>query len=185
MTTGVPSPAYGLPPEECVLLICSYIDSLILAASSLPSPQSQENPQQLRPPTAPQDADQIGHKAHIEHTIDTHKNECPSTSGMPRRSLDYVADRPNGTVTHVLGPEFGVGVGYGEVDMKRQKQRLALRFKSKEVPKISVFDYLERYRSRTRLLQFLFLLHCRSRSGGSRFCTCSEFGRLTPQDTEV
>jgi len=179
MTTAVTSPAYGLPPEECVLLVCSYIDSLILAASSLPSPQRQEDRQQLHPlPTPPQDTNHIDRKDHLEHTIDTHKSENLSTSGMPRRSLDYVAERPNGTVTHVLGPEFGIGVGYGEVDIQHQKQRLALRFTSKEVPKISVFDYLERYRSPTPLLRFL-LLYCYTRSGGLQFCTCLEFEGLT------
>ena len=184
MTTGVAAAAYDLPPEECIVLLCSYIDSLILAASSsLPPPQSQETPQQTRPlPTPPQDSNDIDHN-HLEHTINTPNSECPSTPRTPRRSLDYVAERPNGTVTRVLGGEFGIGVKYGELDSMYQKQRLALRFTSKEVPKISIFDYLERYRSPippTFSPPFTLLLALWRVA-----VVCPESEGLTGEDTEV
>jgi len=46
----------------------------------------------------------------------------------------------------VFGEEYGIGLGYDEVDLQRQRERIALRFSSKSVPKISILDYLDRIR---------------------------------------
>jgi hypothetical protein len=134
MASGI-SPPYDIPPEECVLLVCSYINSLILAAASTPPPSTP--PPLIQDPlaTPPEDA---------HRPCNASEDECPPPA-QPRRSLDYVAERPNGAVSHVLGEEFGIGVGYAELVLAHQKQRLAKRFTSKEVPKISILDYLERY----------------------------------------
>ena len=45
----------------------------------------------------------------------------------------------------VFGEEYGIGLGYDEVDLQRQRERIALRFSSKSVPKISILDYLDRF----------------------------------------
>ena len=115
---------YDLPSEECVVLVCAYIESLLVE----PPPRKQYVPPPPQPslPTPPDDS---------------HR---PKT---PRRSLDYVAERPDGAITHVLGEEFAIGVGYDEVDLQRQRERIALRFSSKSVPKISILHYLQRYLS--------------------------------------
>jgi hypothetical protein len=142
MMAGVSSPPYDLPPEECVLLVCSYIDSLMLA-SSPPPPQ---DPLPTPPDDNPHDEHNLNHgdEEMQQDTPVSEEGECPPPPAPPRRSLDYVAERPNGAIAHVLGEEFGIGVGYAELDLQHQKQRLALRFSSKEVPKISILDYLER-----------------------------------------
>ena len=118
--TAVSHP-YDLPSEECVVLLCAYIESLLVEVP--PRKQYTPPPSQPSLPTPP------------------HDPEPPRT---PRRSLDYVAERPNGTITHVLGDEYGIGVGYDEVDLQRQRERLALRFSSKTIPTISLLNYLER-----------------------------------------
>ena len=117
---------YGLPSEECVILVCSYIESLLVASQTATSPPKRANtPQpQSSPPTPPDDA---------------------QPPRPPRRSLDYVAERPNGILIPVLGEEYGIRFKYDDLDLDRQRESLALRFKSKSVPKISIFDYLERY----------------------------------------
>ena|SRR5438876_3919750 len=120
---------YDLPSEECVILVCQYIESLVVGEYPPLSPR----PNLATPPPKP--------------PLPTPPEEHPQRPPSPprRRSLDYVAERPNGTVTHVLGEEFGIGVGYDEVDLQRQRERIALRFSSKSVPKISILEYLDRY----------------------------------------
>ena len=120
---------YDLPSEECVVLVCRYIESLVGASSPLSS-----QPSPKLPPTPPP-----------QPSFPTPPEDNPPKPPTPRRSLDYVAERPNGAITHVLGEEFGIGFGYDEVDLQRQRERIALRFSSKSVPKISVLQYLERY----------------------------------------
>ena len=71
------------------------------------------------------------------------RNDSPSPPA--RRSLDYVAERPDGGITPVFGEEFGMFVGYDEVDLQRIRERIALRFSSKSVPQISILEYLHRY----------------------------------------
>jgi hypothetical protein len=111
-----PSP-YDLPPEECLVLVCGYIESLLVAAraSATPAPP-------LPLPTPPDD---------VQPT--------------PRRSLDYVAEHPDGEIHHVLGDECGIGVGYDEGDLQRQRERITLRFSSKTIPQIPLLEYLDRY----------------------------------------
>jgi hypothetical protein len=124
--TAAPHP-YDLPSEECVILLCSYIQSLLVAAQRAAS-----SPKLVStPPCSPSGT-----------TLEENQSRNPHPS--PRRSLDYVAERPNGAITHVLGDEYSIGVGFDEVDLQRQRDRIALRFSSKSVPKISLLDYLER-----------------------------------------
>lgn len=68
----------------------------------------------------------------------------PPDDPPPRRSLDYVAERPNGSVERVIGEEYGIGTGYDEDDLRRQREKIALRFSSKTIPSIPISDYLER-----------------------------------------
>jgi hypothetical protein len=109
---------YDLPPEECLGLVCAYIESLVVAARTVivttlpPAPAL---------PTPPDDTQ------------------------LPRRSMDYVAERPDGVIHPVLGEEYGIGVGYNEVDLQRQRERITLRFSSKTIPKIPLLEYLDRY----------------------------------------
>jgi hypothetical protein len=129
MMTGTQQP-YDLPPEECVVLVCSYIESLLEAArtratnSALP-PQMKST----TPPPAP--------------TLPTPPDD--TQPAPPRRSAEYVAERPNGEIHPVVGEEYGIGVGYDSVDLQRQRERIALRFSSKTIPKIPLSDYLDRY----------------------------------------
>lgn len=120
---------YDLPSEECVILLCSYIQSLLAASQRVASPPKLVS----TPPPCPP----------LRTAIEEPQSRSPHSPS--RRSLDYVAERPNGAITHVLGDEYSIGVGYDEVDLKRQRERIALRFSSKSVPKISLLDYLERY----------------------------------------
>ena len=110
---------YDLPSEECLILVCSYINSRIAAARTTSSPEKGEATSLPTPP------------------------ECSSPQ-PPRRSLDYVAERPNGYTTSINGEEYGIGLGYDEVDLRRQRERISRRFTSKTVPQISISDYLER-----------------------------------------
>jgi hypothetical protein len=113
------------------MLVCSYIESLLVAAKTVSSPPKQQHV--ASPPLQP--------------SLPTPPDEPPTRPPPPtsRRSLDYIAERPNGSVIPVFGEEYGMGVGYDEVDLQRQRQRIALRFSSKSVPKISILDYLDRF----------------------------------------
>jgi len=112
--TGV-QVAYDLPSEECLMLVCSYIDSLIVAGrTASSSPPLPSAPNESSPPQP------------------------------PRRSLDYVAERPNGYIASISGEEYGIGVGYDEVAIERQRRRIARRFTSKTIPQIPINQYLER-----------------------------------------
>ena len=122
------SHSYDLPSEECVVLVCRYIESLVGAPSPLGTP-----PPPKLPPTPPP-----------QPSFPTQQEDITPKPPTRRRSLDYVAERPNGTITPVLGEEFGIGFGYDEVDLQLQRERIALRFSSKSVPKISILQYLER-----------------------------------------
>jgi hypothetical protein len=106
---------YDLPPEECLVLVCAYIESLVVAARTVTVPPAPELP------TPPDDTQ------------------------PPRRSMDYVAERPDGEIHRVLGEEYGIGVGYNEADLQRQRERITLRFSSKTIPKIPLLEYLDRY----------------------------------------
>ena len=118
---------YGIPSEECVALVCSYIESLLEVHKQRSSHQLHaSSPRQVPLPNPPED------------TPDR------STPPKPRRSLDYVAETPNG-ITYIVGEEYGIGAGYDDVDLQRQRERLALRFSSKSVPQISLKDYLKRF----------------------------------------
>jgi hypothetical protein len=139
---------YDLPSEECVMLVCSYIESLLVAAQTIVPPISPLTPTRLlstnpplpQPPSLPTPPEETSKHPH------SHSPKQPLTPPR-RRSLDYVAERPNGVIHHVLGKEVSIGVGYDEVDIQRQRERIALRFSSKSVPKISILEYLDRYRS--------------------------------------
>jgi hypothetical protein len=113
------------------MLVCSYIESLVVTGHTVSSP-----PKLINESTSPP-----------QPSLPTPPDEPSVRPGppVPRRSLDYVAERPNGAITHVLGEEYGIGVGYDELDLQRQRERIALRFSSKSVPKISILDYLDRY----------------------------------------
>jgi hypothetical protein len=131
MLTGTQQP-YDLPPEECVVLVCSYIESLLDAArtSNAVSPPPTKV---VIPPPAP--------------TLPTPPDDTrPQT---PRRSAEYIAERPNGEITRVIGEEYGIGVGYDEEELQQQRERIALRFSSKTVPKIPLSDYLDRFVTRS------------------------------------
>jgi len=132
MTATTQSHPYDLPSEECVFLVCAFIESLL--SQKRPSSASlQRQPDLPTPPEEP-------------HNGPSSENgDCLSPSRPPRRSLDYVAERPNGLITHVLGEEYGIGDRYGEVDVQQQRERIALRFSSKSTPKIGILDYLERF----------------------------------------
>jgi hypothetical protein len=139
---------YDLPSEECLMLVCSYIESLLVAVQNIVPPISPLTPTRLlsitpplpQPPSLPTPPKETPEHPH---------SHSPKTPPTPRRrkSLDYVAERPNGVIHHVRGEEFGIGAGYDEVDIQRQRERIALRFSSKSVPKISILEYLDRYRS--------------------------------------
>lgn len=126
---------YGLPSEECVVLVCSFIESLVMTAQTIVPPPA-KLVSTTPPPPVPHLPTSPEENAHPAQRL------SPPT---PRRSLDYVAERANGAVTHVLGEEFGIGVGFDEADLQRQRERIALRFSSKSVPKISILEYLDRY----------------------------------------
>jgi len=113
------------------MLVCSYIESLLVAAQTVSSP-----PKSLHGATPPPPP-----------SLPTPPDEPPVRPPPPpsRRSMDYIAERPNGAVMPVFGEEYGIGVGYDEVDLQRQRERIALRFSSKSVPKISILDYLDRF----------------------------------------
>jgi len=110
---------YDLPPEECLVLVCAYIESLVVAARTVIVPPLPPAPAL---PTPPDDTER------------------------PRRSMDYVAERPDGEIHSVLGEEYGIGVGYNEADLQRQRERITLRFSSKTIPKIPLLEYLDRIR---------------------------------------
>jgi len=111
---------YGLPPEECLVLVCHYIESLLVATRNRPTATVPAPPAL---PTPPDD-----------------------TQSPPRRSMDYIAERPDGVIHSVLGEEYGIGVGYDEADLQRQRERITLRFSSKTIPKIPLLEYLDRIR---------------------------------------
>src|SRR6202022_4575848 len=96
---------YDLTPDECMILVCSYIESLLVAARTPISPTPPPLPALPTPPDDSQPA--------------------------PRRSMDYVAERPDGEITPVVGEEYGIGVGYDESDLQRQRERITRRFRSK------------------------------------------------------
>lgn len=139
---------YDLPSEECIMLVCSYIESLLAAAQTIvpaPSPLTptrlvSTTPPPSQPPSLPTPPEETPEHPH------SHPPRTPPTPTR-RKSLDYVAERPNGVIHHVHGEEFGIGAGYDEVDIQRQRERIALRFCSKSVPQISILEYLDRYRS--------------------------------------
>ena len=121
--TGTPQP-FDLPPEECLVLVCAYIEHLLATAPRSPPSSANDTKAAAPAPALPTPPD--------------------APPPPPRRSLDYVAERPNGSVARVIGEEYGIGTGYDEVDLQRQRERIALRFSSKTVPKIPIADYLER-----------------------------------------
>jgi hypothetical protein len=110
---------YDLPPDECLILVCSYIESLLVSARTPISPTPPPPPALPTPPDDSQPA--------------------------PRRSMDYVAERPDGEITPVVGEEYGIGVGYDEADLQRQRERITRRFRSKTIPKIPLLEYLDRF----------------------------------------
>jgi hypothetical protein len=133
MTATTQSHPYDLPSEECVLLVCAFIESLLSQKRPLP-PSLQGQPDLPTPPEEP------------NHNDPSSENgECVTPSRQSRRSLDYVAERPNGLITQVLGEEYGIGDRYDDVDVQQQRERIALRFSSKSTPKIGILDYLERF----------------------------------------
>ena len=123
---------YGLPSEECVILVCAYIESLLCQKRPRSTTSLRIQPDLPTPPEEP---------AH--NGPQSENGEC--VPRPQRHSLDYVAERPNGSITHVLGEEYGIGEKYDEVDVQQQRERIALRFSSKSSPKIGILDYLERY----------------------------------------
>lgn len=140
--TGAYSQPFDLPSEECLVLVCSYIDHLLSTASQRRTLNTVNNNDSLKmTPTTPP----LG--------LPTPPDDPP-----PRRSLDYVAERPNGSVARIIGEEYGIGTGYDEDDLRRQREKIGLRFSSKTVPTISISDYLERYLVLYTLLFILSLL---------------------------
>ena len=66
--------------------------------------------------------------------------------------MEYVAERPDGAIVSVVGDEYSIGVGYDDEDLKRQRERICLRFSSKTIPKIPLFEYLDRYTPPVRVV---------------------------------
>jgi len=113
--------AYDLPTEECIELLCGYIESLITLKTN-----GYGTPNQVSDPG----------------TVSSSSSSTPTC----RRSLDYIAERSDGEVHPVqaTGEEFCVGIGYDDIDLKVQRKRLMRRFISKTIPQIPLFDYLQR-----------------------------------------
>jgi hypothetical protein len=100
------------------VLLCAYIESLLIEVNGYGTPSQPPRP------SSPSSA---------------------SSTPSRRRSLDYVAERPDGEIASLVGEEFCVGIGYEDIDLDLQRKRLMRRFISKSIPQISLFDYLQRY----------------------------------------